>query len=86
MSLRAPQISSDVEGYTFTGESWYYATKSGNRILYPSAYARSGWQNMVYVHSTRKKVFGQGTVEAIEAIRSIVLGLRRSAQHCFKNR
>lgn len=32
--------------------SWHYETKGGRRIYHPSAYSRSGWNNMVYVNAS----------------------------------
>lgn len=41
------------------GEPWYYETKGGTYIKYPSAYSKVGWSNMRYVGSTRHIVVGR---------------------------
>ena len=41
------------------GESYYWETKGGRRIWHHSAYAKRGWSNIVYVHSTRRVIVGQ---------------------------
>jgi len=40
------------------GHSWHYETRGGTRISHPSAYAKFGWSNMVYVCSTRRVEVG----------------------------
>jgi hypothetical protein len=48
-----------------TGESWYYTTRGGARILHPSAYSKRGFSNMVYHASTRRIEVGQQWVDHV---------------------
>ncbi|OGC77190.1 hypothetical protein A2619_01135 [candidate division WWE3 bacterium RIFOXYD1_FULL_39_9] len=41
------------------GQGWYYETKSGDYIRHPSAYAKKGFSNMVYCHSTYRVEVGK---------------------------
>lgn len=34
------------------GQSYHWETRGGRRVYHPSAYARTGWSNLVYVSST----------------------------------
>jgi hypothetical protein len=60
---RQPVVVVDEDGgkdsVGFTGSSWHYQTRGGNRILHPGAYSRSGWSNMVYVPSSRQLEVGK---------------------------
>lgn len=47
-----------------TGESWCFRTRGGTRIMYPSAYSRSGWSNMVYDPSTLSVEVGRDWLQA----------------------
>ena len=40
------------------GDEWHYETRGGQRIHYPSAYAKRGFSNMVYIHSSLRVVVG----------------------------
>jgi len=48
------------------GESYHWRTRGGRYVYHPSAYARRGWSNLVYHHSTHRIVVGAGWV--IEAL------------------
>lgn len=41
------------------GRSYGWETRGGRPIYHPSAYAKCGWSNMVYRHSTRRVVVGE---------------------------
>ena len=68
--MLSARISSEINGLSITGDFCHYATRGGARIEHPRAYAKRGWSNMIYCHST----------QFAEALRSIILGLRRAAQ------
>jgi hypothetical protein len=46
------------------GEPWHYETRGGRLVHYPNAYARVGWSNLVYVHSTVRLVVGEEWLRA----------------------
>jgi len=78
--MLSARISSEINGLSITGDFCHYATRGGARIEHPRAYAKRGWSNMIYCHSTRRKIYGSDTPQFAEALRSIILGLRRAAQ------
>ena len=53
---------------TLDGERQHYETRGGTRVRHPSAYARIGWSNLVYCHSTRRVVVGQGWLRALATV------------------
>lgn len=53
---------------TLDGEKQHYETRGGTRVRHPSAYARKGWSNLVYRHSTRCVVVGQDWLGALAAV------------------
>lgn len=44
--------SDDVTRPVVRGETYYWRTRGGSRIHHPSAYAKTGFGNMVYESST----------------------------------
>ena len=42
-----------------TGEGPHYETMGGKHIAYPTAYAKVGWSNMRYCHSSREVHVGR---------------------------
>lgn len=42
----------------YVGNKHHYETSGGRMIYHPSAYSKSGWSNMRYVHSTLKVEVG----------------------------
>jgi len=68
LSDRFPvKILEDGSEPILNGESWYWQTRGGTRIAYPSAYSKVGWSNMVYSYSTLKATIGRRW--AIEVIK-----------------
>jgi hypothetical protein len=53
------EVVDGASGPRECGHSWHYETRGGTRIDHPSAYARTGWSNMVYCHSTRRVEVGR---------------------------
>jgi hypothetical protein len=42
------------------GEGFRHETRGGTRIQHPSAYAKRGWSNMIYVAASYEIVVGAG--------------------------
>lgn len=48
------------------GNSYHYTTRGGRYIRYPSAYAKVGRSNMVYVNSDQRIVVGKEWIKEVE--------------------
>ena len=72
--------SAQVELKCRRGSGWHYRTRGGQVISHPSAYAKCAWSNMVYCASTAYDVVGPRHPLFWEAVRSVILGLRRAAR------
>ena len=81
------EFDSSKSGVTHDGEYAHYRTKGkGIRINHPSAYSKKGWSSMEYYPSTRRETYGGDTERGQEAIRSVILGIRRAAQDKTANK
>lgn len=55
--------SDEVTRPVVRGESFYWCTRGGSRINYPSAYSKTGFGNMVYNRSTLRIEVPKGYFE-----------------------
>jgi len=48
---------------TEEGFGFRYETKGGIYIAHPSTYSKTGWSNMVYIHSSRRVEVGENFLQ-----------------------
>jgi len=52
-------VDNEGHGPVVQGDEGGWFTLGGDRIRYPSAYSRTGWNNMVYLCDTREVFVGE---------------------------